>query len=65
MISQCWGIHNNNCTEVAMNGSIFCESCAKEYSEACDLAEKAAKKPQDRRIGDLMKNMGDGCKRHE
>lgn len=49
MIKQCWGIHDNGCTEPAMHGSLFCESCAKLYWEACDLAKDAAQRAQDGR----------------
>ena len=58
MIRQCWGIHNNGCTNVAEYDSIFCEACAKEYWEACERAEKASRKPQRRLSGDFQRNTG-------
>jgi len=58
VISQCWGIHNNNCTEVAEFGSKFCKACGKEHLAAGKRAEIAAMKPQNRRSGVLSENTG-------
>jgi len=58
MIRQCWGIHNNNCTNVAIHGSIFCESCAAEYWDACDIAETASRGAQNRHERVLGRNAG-------
>jgi len=65
MIKMCWGIHNNGCTEAAMHGSIFCEPCAAEYWDACDIAETASREPQNRHERVLGKNRYKECKSHE
>jgi len=42
MIKQCWGIHDNGCTEPAMHGSVFCKECGDKYWESCAKARMAA-----------------------
>ena len=60
MIKQCWGIHQNECTEPAMHGSIFCKECVRLYWEACDLAKNAAQRVQNRSQRVLDDDLGKG-----
>jgi len=65
VIKQYWGIHGNDCTEVAMQESIFCESCAKQYFAACEAAKDASEKLQNRSQRILSKLEGKGAHKHE
>jgi len=43
-IKMCIGIHNNNCTEVALYHSLLCEACEREYKKTCKSAQDAAER---------------------
>jgi len=51
-IKQCIGIHNNNCTEVALFSSLLCEKCERVYHEACRNAQRTQQDELNRRRGD-------------